>query len=89
MNVQSPIRKIEAPATRVKPPQKRRSRGWLMLAALIVVILAGAGYWYYASTNSGARNEAVMLGPPTRSTEADADYPVTEARAFLVGGEAR
>jgi len=54
MNVQSPIRKIEAPAPRVKAPQKRRNRRWPMLAAIGCMILAGAGYWYYTSINSGA-----------------------------------
>src|SRR4051812_43682014 len=53
MNVQSPIRNIEASAPRVKPPQKRRGRRWLMFAAILCLILGGAGYWYYASTNSG------------------------------------
>ena len=48
MNVQSPIRNVEASAARVKPPQKKRGRGWKMSAAILAVLLAAGGYWYYA-----------------------------------------
>ena len=60
MNVQSPIRKIEASAPRVKPPQKRRGRRWFMFAALLCLIIGGAAYWYYASTNSSAAEPIVV-----------------------------
>ncbi len=72
MNVQSPIRNIEAPAPRVKPPQKRRSRRWLLLAAILFLILGGAGYWYYASGSSGGPEPIIVT-----ATRGDVEDVVT------------
>lgn len=60
MNVQSPIRNIEAGAPRGKPPQKRRGGRWLMPMAILCVVLGGAAYWYFGDANSGTPEPVVV-----------------------------
>ena len=72
MNVQSPIRNIEAAAPRVTPPKKKRGRRWVMLAAILCVLLAGGLYWYYATANSGGPQPVIAT-----ATRGDVEDVVT------------
>jgi len=69
MNVQSPIRNVDASAPRVKPPQKKRGRGWKMFAAILTVLLAAGGYWYY--TVAANRAPEPIIATATRGEVED------------------
>ena len=69
MNVQSPIRNVEASAPRVKPPKKKRGRGWKMFAAILAVFLAAGGYWYY--TVAANRAPEPIIATATRGDVED------------------
>ena len=72
MNVQSPIRNVEASAPRVTPPKKQRGRRWVMLAAILCVLLGGGLYWYYSDANSGAPQPVIVT-----ATRGDVEDVVT------------
>jgi len=72
MNVQSPIRNMEASPARVKPPKKRRSRRWVMLTAILCVLLAAGGYWYYVIAANAAPEPIIVT-----ATRGDVEDVVT------------
>jgi multidrug efflux pump subunit AcrA (membrane-fusion protein) len=72
MNVQSPIRNIEATAPRATPPKKQRGRRWVMLAAILCVLLGAGLYWYYSNANSGGPQPIIVT-----ATRGDVEDVVT------------
>jgi macrolide-specific efflux system membrane fusion protein len=72
MNVQSPIRNVEASPARAKPPKKRRGRRWVMLTAILCVLLAAGGYWYYVIA-ANAEPEPIIVA----ATRGDVEDVVT------------
>ena len=72
MNVQSPIRNIQATAPRVKAPPKKRGRGWLVLAFILCVLLGAGAYWYYGGSSTSTPEPVIVT-----ATRGDVEDVVT------------